>query len=80
MAQPSLSGRVYGHPKFTDGEQVITTGIIKVQGRVIQTAIGAVYDLEGDPQPRWMAYIEKSGCTYDPDDPVALKTQSSLRA
>lgn len=32
-----LHGRVYGHPRFTDGDEIYTSAICSVQGDLVET-------------------------------------------
>lgn len=43
-----LNGIVTGHPRFTDGECITTTRIIKVEGFRVHTKSGSIYTI-GQP-------------------------------
>lgn len=64
-----LSGRVYGHPGFSDGETVFTSDIVKVEGRLITTGSGRVYRL-GRPDGKWLAWLRREGRRYDRREPI----------
>ena len=51
LIRPKLHGKVYGHPRFTDGDEVTTSPFLRAEGEVIITASGTRYELgEVDPQ------------------------------
>ena len=48
--RPRLAGKVYSHPRFADGEDVITSPIVGVEGDKVRTLSGSLYELgEVDP-------------------------------
>ena len=47
LSQPRLMGEVYGHPNFDNGERITTSPIEKINGWVITTLSGSVYELGG---------------------------------
>lgn len=49
-----LQGKVYGHPRFENGQDVVTTGIVGVRGGLILTRSGSEYEL-GEPHPDYEA-------------------------
>ena len=56
LASNYLSGNVYGHPSFTDGDPVTTPPIVSVTDGVVHTASGSEYRL-GDIDPDYeLAY------------------------
>lgn len=40
-----LHGKVYGHPRFKDGDSVTTSSIDKTEGKLILTRSGSKYEL-----------------------------------
>ena len=51
LVSQRLHGRVYGHPRFDDGEWVTTSPIKAVEDGVVTTYSGSQYELgEVDPQ------------------------------
>ena len=42
---PSFSGEVYGHPKFKDGERIITGNVVGFKDGVFKTYSGSLYSL-----------------------------------
>ena len=65
-----LSGRVEGDPRRSNGRLVITSFIDRVEGRRITTVKGTVYELIGDPDPEYLAFLESLGDRYDPENPI----------
>ena len=45
-----LQGNVYGHPRFRDGEFVISSRIVGIKENLILTYSGSTYEL-GEPDP-----------------------------
>jgi hypothetical protein len=59
---------------YRDGEDkpVITSAIVKAEGRNITTFSGSVYILE-DIDPEYEAWLISQGIKYDPENPVKFK-------
>lgn len=70
----SLNGNVYGHPRFEDGKNVITSTIVEVNGNIVKTYSGSVYELE-EPCPDFVEWCEKNG-HYVPTKEVPIKWKS----
>lgn len=64
-----IGGRCYGHPKFEDGEQIKTSEVVAVNGRLITVASGKVYRL-GRPSGKFLAWLRKEGRVYDRKEPI----------
>lgn len=58
---PQLRGKVYGHPRFKDGDGVVTSRIVAldVPGRFAATH-NTYYQL-GAPEPEWLAWLAETG-------------------
>ena len=56
-----LQGIVYDHPKFQDGDKIVSSRIIKVNGPIITTKSGTVYHL-GKPNPKFVQWCKDRGC------------------
>ena len=54
MQVTSLSGTVYGHPRFDDGVNITTSAIVALKGGRIVTRSGSEYEL-GQPHPEYEA-------------------------
>lgn len=72
-----LAGDVYGHPKYPDGHRILTSRPIKVDGRVITTYSGSVYEL-GEPDPKYLEWMNKNGRVYNPEQPIKILTEDPL--
>ena len=66
-----LQGVVYGHPKKTDGSLIRTSDIVAAKGRTVET-LNTLYEL-GSPSVDYLAWLEKHGYKYDPENPVTVK-------
>jgi len=67
-----ISGKVYGNPNFNDGDEVVTSKIHKVQGRIVITHSGSVYELVGDPSDDYLEFMKEIGVPYDEDNPIQV--------
>ena len=56
--RPFLCGAVYGHSKQQDGHRISTSYIEKVDGNLITTSSGSVYELS-DPDPLYVDWCKK---------------------
>jgi len=72
FTDPQLCGVVYGHPRFEDGNYIITSKLIMVERRSIITQSGSHYILEGEPELFWLEYCEKNNIPYDTENPLAF--------
>jgi hypothetical protein len=70
---PCLSGVVFGHPKFSDGEVVRTTRIVKADGCTITTASGSIYLLQGEPNSEYLEYLDKNNYSFNRESPIIIK-------
>jgi hypothetical protein len=61
-----LHGLVYDHPRFEDGEEVVSSPIVEMNllSRIVKTHSGRVYHLE-DPHPDFIEWLEKRNYTED---------------
>lgn len=52
--KPHLSGKVYGHPRFEDGHDIVTSHIVSIDAvnHTVTTNSGSVYEL-GTVDPEW---------------------------
>lgn len=67
----SLSGEVYGHLRIPDGEFVVTSNIVKAEGRLVYTRSGSVYEL-GKVAARYEK--EYPGRDYEGEKPITFKS------
>lgn len=54
---------------------VVTSRIVKVDGRTITTYSGSVYILE-DIDPDYLQWLQDNGHNYDPETPIKFKKKS----
>jgi hypothetical protein len=67
---PKLSGEVYGHDRFPDGDNITTSTIIKVEGNVVNTFSGSKYEL-GQPSADYVEWCREQGCHIPtPEEPI----------
>jgi len=72
VAWQQLQGRVYGHEKRPDGQQIITSLMNKVEWRLVTTSSGSVYKL-GTPAKEYMEYCKSEGCHVPTEEePIKL--------
>lgn len=67
-----LAGEIYGSNLYKDGEYIVTSQVKKTIGRVIITASGSVYKLEGEPSKEYQEFLDFVGFVYDQDNPIKL--------
>jgi hypothetical protein len=75
-AQPRrLNGAVFGHPRsrFADGDRVTTSEIVAADGRIVHTASGSTYMLDGEPAPAYVEYLAGIGYALDPENPIKVR-------
>lgn len=68
----SLVGHVTGHPRKDDGARVRTSHIVKVNGRIVTTNSGTIYEL-GEPDQEYVKWCDESGHPFDPEQPFPFK-------
>ena len=80
-----LNGEVYGRePResdgytFPDGKRITTSSIKEVNGRVITTRSGTVYELVGDPDPDYLEFLKEIGRVYDPVNPIKVISYNDM--
>lgn len=66
-----LNGEIYGNPRFTDGNRITTTRIVKIDGNLVETYSGSKYEL-GEPDPKFVEYC-KNNNLYVPTKEVPIK-------
>lgn len=70
-----LSGRVYEHPKFEDGEKIVTSMVVYFnieEGRA-RTRSGSKYTL-CKPSMKWVEWLKKNGYEKHIDDLLKLSS------
>jgi hypothetical protein len=73
LAGIRIHGKVYGHPRFDDGAEITTSSIVRIAGRVVQTASGSIY-LLGQPEAEYIVWCKRSGWHIPTEDePIKIK-------
>lgn len=69
-----LKGTVYNHPTKPDGTRIVTSVIVKVEGRVVRTNSNTLYHL-GEPEKEYLEFC-RSNNTHLPlgDNPIKTST------
>lgn len=73
LVRTRLKGVVTGHPRKPDGKVIITTKVARVDGRVITTDSGTVYELVGEPSPEYVAYMAANRIVFDSEAPIKIR-------
>lgn len=77
IAKIGLIGKVYNHPRKPDGWEVRTSAVVAANGRIITTHSGTVYELRGDPDPGYVAWLAANNLPpLDLDNPVKIRSAS----
>lgn len=73
LGRTYLQGTVFGHPKKEDGKVVITSRVLSVEDKTVQTR-NTTYEL-GTVDPDYVVWMEDNGIEFDPENPIKMKTQ-----
>lgn len=74
-----LSGKVFGHYKYPDGDEITTSYIVKVEGRRITTYSGSVY-LLGQPSVGYVQWCMENGVAPpSEEEPIRLIKPPAVR-
>jgi hypothetical protein len=68
----SLNGVVYGHPKFPNGDEIITSQIVEADGRMVRTYSGSLYKL-GSPSKMYLDWLQHNGIAYNEEQPIRTR-------
>ena len=68
---PSLFGKVYGHPKFAEGEDIVTSEILESYPNRLVKTHNSWYKL-GKPSEAYAKFLEENGHVLDEDEPVKV--------
>jgi hypothetical protein len=72
---PYLAPELHDHLHVSGiigGKEKITSRVVHVDGRVVTTKTGSVYEL-GEPSGRFLAFLAEHGLQLDPVEPVKLR-------
>lgn len=67
-----LHGKIQDHPRFPPTKNVLTSPISSVDGRVVTTSSGSVYEL-GTPNAEYMDWCRENG-KHVPTEDEPIKT------
>ncbi len=71
LARVSIQGRVFGHPRFDEGEEITTSYLEAVSGCEVTTHSGSIYWL-GSPSDEYTEWCRENRCRLTPDEPIRL--------
>lgn len=71
-----LTGQIFNNPRFTNGKNVITSPIAKVDGRKITTNSGSIYVLFGPPDDSFLSMLEQYDLPFDEANPIDFNLYS----
>lgn len=75
-ARKMIGGEVYGNPRFPDGHKIVTSSITKVDGRIVTTNSGSVYEL-GTPSPDYINWLKENNMELPtPECPIKIFEKS----
>jgi len=70
-----LNGKVYDHPRHQSGKRVISTKVVKSQGRTVETE--NTHYVLGDINGGYKKWLDSVGVEFDELNPVKLGKSSS---
>jgi len=63
--------RLYLCGDLPNGKRVTTSAVVAKEGsRTYRTRSGSLYELSGDPDPAYVAYLQGIGRVLDLEDPI----------
>ncbi len=69
---PRLHGKIQDHPRFDADQNVVTSAIVNVNGRIVTTSSGSMYEL-GSPNPEYVEWCrENSVHVPTEDEPIRI--------
>ena len=60
-----LTGIAHGHPRNPDGQRVVTSVLVRVEGRRAWTESGSEYELVGPPTQAYLDFLAEHGWTFN---------------
>ena len=67
-----IQGNIYNHSKFEDNTLILTNYIVHSNGKIITTASGSKYCIEGPPSKDYKFYCIKKNIDIDENNPIKL--------
>ncbi len=65
-----LRGNVYGHPHYREGERIITSEILNLEGNIVRCR-SRIYYL-GEPSDKYVDALKEDGLSYDQANPIPI--------
>ena len=72
MYKIGVQGKILNHSKFKDNTQILTNYIVHSEGKIITTASGSKYCIDGPPSKDYKFYCNKKQIDIDENNPVKL--------
>jgi len=81
IAELRIVGCVYGRRgmldgdrgrELQDGDEIVTSPVVSVRGRVVTTASGSRYRL-GSPSTSYLLWLKEQKIAFNPDRPIRIK-------
>jgi hypothetical protein len=72
MQSIAIRGKIYNHPNYEDGHEIITSSIASANGKIITTKSGSIYQL-GKINKEFVKWMEDNKISFDPENPVTMK-------
>ena len=75
MSPLQVRGLVYGHPNFRDGDDIVTSRLVRAEGRQVWT-VNTKYIL-GEVDPDYLEWYRAGhpGREFDPDNPIYVQQE-----
>ena len=71
IRQLTLRGQVYNHPKYKDGEIILTSNITNVDGKHITTRNNNIYIL-GKVYQEYLEWMWENNIIYNEENPIKI--------
>ena len=67
-----ICGNVYNHKSYEDGKFIRTSAIVNVNGRIVETYSGSIYEL-GKPDEDYLKFLKEINYEYNEENPINVK-------
>jgi hypothetical protein len=64
-----VSGKVYNHPNFKNGEMITISQIVEIDEKKVKTISGSIYYLE-EPDPKYIEFLNINKIPFDKENPI----------
>jgi hypothetical protein len=68
----ALQGKIHNHSKFEDNTEILTNYIIDSKGKIITTASGTKYYIDGPPSKDYKYFCTTKNIHIDENNPIKL--------